>query len=146
MAIMKMDESIVVNCSVEDAFNLVADVKNHIEIFGQNREIIDHHGGPVKEGDTWTAVSSFMGREIKSTYTMAEITPPHRLVYKSSSSSADGKMTWTFEAAEGGTRISNYAEGEPKGFFGSVAAPLLKGNVEKMMREDMDRIKAMLEA
>lgn len=128
------------------AYTLLADVNRHLEIFPQNREILGYHGGPVQEGDTWVTTSNFMGREVATNYTMKEVKPPSRLVFGQSSSSAEGQITWEFRAIKGGTRITTTGEGDPKGFFATVASQLLKSTAQNQMRDNLIRAKGVLEA
>lgn len=146
MAKITLTESIDVGCPVEDAFALLADINRHLDIFSQNKEIRDFHGGPVQEGDSWVIVSSFMGREVVTTYTMKEVIPNSKLVFGQSSSSAEGQIAWEFEAIDGGTRITTTGEGDPKGFFATVASQLLRSTAENQLRGDMATVKGILEA
>ena len=124
----------------------MADVNRHKEIFTITDETRDYHGGLVKQGDTWISRATFMGREIVTDYTMEEIPPPARLVCGQQSSASDGKSIFEFKSVDGGTEITNIGEGTHKGFFAMVAGPLLRRNVSKQMRKNLERIKGMLES
>ncbi len=145
MTTLSVSESITVDRPVEEAFAFMADVNNHLRVFTSNKEVLNYHGGPVKQGDRWTVISTFMGREIETEFTMAEYTSPNRLVYESTSSAATGRMVWRFEPVEGGTRITHAAEGEAKGFFAAVASPILKSNLKKMMENSLTQLRTLLD-
>lgn len=146
MAVMQFSNSFFVNAPIEKAFALMADVNQHPQIFTINQGIRNYHGGPVQQGDTWESVGKFMGQETITHYTMAEYEAPTHLHYKTTSSSGDGSITWNFTAVEGGTQVEQLAEGEPKGFFASLAAPLLKGNLQKQLLEDGENFKRLVES
>lgn len=145
MATMQFSNSFVANAPIERAFALMADVNEHPRIFSINHGIRNYHGGPVQVGDTWESVGKFMGQETVTQYTMAEYEAPTHLLYKTASSSGDGSITWNFKEVEGGTQVEQIAEGQPKGFFASLAAPLLKGNLQKQLVEDGDNFKRLVE-
>lgn len=146
MAAIEMFETAHINCPPEKAFAIMANLDNHPDIFENNHEIRGHNGGLTKQGDTWEVVTSFMGREITTTFTMAEVDEPRRLVYSTESSAATGEITWQFEAVNGGTQVNFSSKGVPKGFFATVAGPLLKNNVTKMMKKEIQRFKEIAEA
>lgn len=58
----------------------------------------------------------------------------------------DRSITWNFTAVEGGTQVEQFAEGEPKGFFASLAAPLLQGNLQKQLLQDGENFKRLVES
>lgn len=146
MTKMYFTVSTVVNRSVQDAFDLLVNVNRHTELFTNTLEVRGYHGGQLSRGDRWVSVGSFMRRDIETHYRVLELTPPEKLTLESISSSAKGTATWTFEAVEGGTKITVETEGEPKGFFASVASSLLRNSFEKLLRDNMENIKAILES
>ena len=77
---------------------------------------------------------------------MAVVEAPRRLVYSTESNAASGEITWQFEAVNGGTQVNFSSKGVPKGFFATVAGPLLKNNVAKMMKGELQRFKELAEA
>lgn len=145
MATLRFSNSFLVNAPIEKAFALMADVNKHPQIFTINKGIRNYHGGPVQEGDTWDSVGKFMGQETVTHYTMAEYEEPTHLYFTTESASGDGSITWNFTAVENGTQVEQIAEGEPKGFFATLAAPLLKGNLQKQLLEDGENFKRLVE-
>ena len=54
------------------------------------------------------------------------------------------EVTILFEPADGGTRLKTRTTGEPTGFF-KMAEGMVKGQLEKSIQEDMNRLKGILE-
>ena len=139
-------ESIDIACTPEAAFAFIADPKKQVAINPSAQEIRDFNGEQPKVGEQWTVVLNFMGREIISTYTLLESIAPSRLIFTHESSSADIRIIWTFESARVGTRVTYYSNGQPKGFFTSLALNLVKGNFDNNVHESLRAMKARLES
>ncbi|MCB9458571.1 MAG: SRPBCC family protein [Anaerolineaceae bacterium] len=138
-------EYIDIACTREAAFDFIADPKKQADMNPSAREIRDFQGGQPKVGDHWTVIFDFMGREIISTYTLIESSPPLRLIYTHTSNSADIRIVWTFESALIGTRVTYYSNGQPKGFFSTLALNLVKGNFDSNVRNSLITLKNHLE-
>ena len=82
-------ESVEINASIEDVYDFLTVISNHIEISTVGREFRDHHGGQVQVGDQWVLVTDFMGREIVSDYECLALDAPTKLVFETTSDSAD---------------------------------------------------------
>lgn len=139
-------ESIDIACTPETAFAFTADPKTQVDINPSVREVRDLENGQPRVGDQWTVVLDFMGREIISTYTLVESHAHSRLVYTHTSNSADIRIVWMFEPAIVGTRVRYYSNGQPKGFFTTLALNLVKGNFDKGVHESLRTMKARLES
>ena len=137
--------STTINCSIEDAFNLMTNVDRHQEFYGAIKEIKDYDGGPFSLGDSWVSITRFMGQDFDTTWTVVEYDAPHKYVLESTSAAGDGTWPWTFEAGEGGVKVSCNSTGETKGFLAALAAPLVRGQLQKQLTEDLERFKAILE-
>ena len=139
-------ESVDVNCAPEEAFAFVSSPENSVKTSPTIKEIREFHGGQAQVGDQWLVVNDFMGREIISNVKLLESDPPTKLVYDNNSDSADIHVQWTFEAIDGGTRVTFHSEGEPKGFFASLALNIVKGKFDESVRTSLQNIKSALEA
>lgn len=137
--------STTINCSAEDAFNLMADVGRHKEIYGAVKEIKDYAGGPFALGDSWVSVTRFMGQDFNTTWTVAEYDAPRKFTLESTSSAGDATWPWTFVDVEGGVKVSCNSSGETKGFLAALAAPMVRSGLQKQLTEDLERIKDILE-
>src|SRR5918992_3241308 len=100
---------------------------------------------PVAVGTELDFVAQFMGRRLAYTYRVLEHVPGERFVM----STAEGPfpMTTTYawaDAPGGGTRMTLRNHGEPSG-FGKVAAPAMAAAMRRANRNDLARLKAVLE-
>jgi uncharacterized membrane protein len=101
---------------------------------------------PLAVGSRIAFVARFLGRRLAYTYRIEELEPGERLVMRT----ADGPFpmetsyTWA-DAPDGGTRMTLRNRGEPSG-FSRVAAPFLSGAMRRANRQDLRRLRVLLES
>jgi carbon monoxide dehydrogenase subunit G len=139
MGKVEVSHEMIVSAPVEEVFAYLTNADNFSEIGGGTEEIRGH-SGPVSEGDTWQSVGKFMGREIKSDSRAVELKAPNVFRYESTSNAAETETRWEVRAVDDGTLIKHNGGGEVKGFFATLASSLLKSNVNKMYKSDMERL------
>lgn len=101
---------------------------------------------PLGVGTQVAFVATFLGRRLAYTYEVTELVPGERLVM----STADGpfamETTYTWqETSHGSTRMTLRNRGEPTG-FSKVAAPIMAKAMRHANRNDLTRLKELLEA
>jgi hypothetical protein len=100
---------------------------------------------PLVVGSRVAFVARFLGRTLSYTYEIRELVSDERLVMSTSEGPFPMETTYTWEdAAEGRTRMTLRNRGEPSGFK-SVAAPLMAGAMRRANRNDLRRLKEILE-
>ena len=139
-------ESVDIACDIEAVFDLIANSAKLAPLADNFKEIRNHPGGLAQVGDEWVVVSRFMGRDIEAQYTCLESDPPTNFVVRNESPSAEIHITWTLEPIDGGTRVTFHSDGEPKGFFATIALAVVKGNYDKVVRDLLQNLKSTLEA
>jgi uncharacterized protein YndB with AHSA1/START domain len=101
---------------------------------------------PLRVGSIVGFVAHFLGRRMAYDYEMIELIPGERLVMRTAEGPFPMETTYTFtDAAEGGTAVTLGNRGEPSG-FGKVTAPLMAAMMARANRNDLDRLKELLEA
>jgi uncharacterized protein YndB with AHSA1/START domain len=101
---------------------------------------------PAELGSRIAFVARFLGRDLTYTYEVRELVPGERLVMATAQGPFPMETTYTWEdTGSGGTRMTLRNRGEPAG-FSAVAAPLLAAAMRRANREDLARLKALLEA
>jgi hypothetical protein len=101
---------------------------------------------PLAVGSEVAFVARFLGRQLAYTYRVEELEPGQRLVMRT----ADGPFpmetsyAWS-DASAGRTRMTLRNRGEPSG-FSRLAAPVLSRAMRRANRQDLLRLKALLEA
>jgi uncharacterized protein YndB with AHSA1/START domain len=101
---------------------------------------------PLAVGTRLAFVASFLGRRLEYTYEVRELVPGERFVMSTSEGPFAMETTYTFEDADGGaTRMTLRNRGEPSG-FAKVAAPVMARAMRRANRQDLRRLKELLEA
>jgi len=100
---------------------------------------------PLAVGSRLAFEARFLGRRLSYTYEIRELAPGERLVMSTAQGPFPMETTyaWT-DARTGGTRMTLRNRGEPAG-FAKVAAPVMAAAMRRAMRNDLRRLKAILE-
>jgi uncharacterized membrane protein len=100
---------------------------------------------PLAVGSRVAFVASFLGRRLAYIYEVRELVPGERLVMSTADGPFPMETTYTWEdAGDGGTRMTLRNRGEPTG-FSRLVAPMLSGAVRRANRNDLARLKRLLE-
>ena len=100
---------------------------------------------PLRSGSRIAFEARFVGRRLRYTYEIAEYQPGRRLVMRTSEGPFPMETTYTWEAAEAGTRMTLRNRGEPSG-FSKLLAPMLSFAMRRANQKDLSALKALLEA
>jgi uncharacterized protein YndB with AHSA1/START domain len=101
-------------------------------------------GRPLGVGSRVAFVAHFLGRRIAYTYEVIEFEPGRRLVMRTAEGPFPMETTYTWTPIHGGTRMTLRNRGTPSG-FAVWMAPLMGFAVRRANREDLARLKALLE-
>ena len=143
---MRVEESVQINRPVEEVFSYVSTVESQPEWSTSVIEVRKDTPGPPKEGDTFTAVTKFLGRRSETPFRITSIEPNRQFSYHATGGPLpDQRWTHTCEEVSGGTRLTAVVEGEPGGFF-RLAEPLIQRAVNRQFRADQETLKDMLES
>ena len=100
---------------------------------------------PVTVGSRIAFVAKFLGRRLAYTYEVKEMVPGTRFVMATSEGPFPMETTYTWEpAGSGATRMTLQNRGEPSG-FSSLVAPLMAMAMRRANRNDLARLKLILE-
>jgi len=101
---------------------------------------------PVAVGSRVGFVARFLGRRLAYTYEVKVIVPGERFVMSTAEGPFPMETTYIWEdTANGGTKMTLRNQGEPSG-FSRIAAPMMASAVRRANRNDLMRLKAILEA
>jgi uncharacterized protein YndB with AHSA1/START domain len=117
---MSLSHSIVVDAPVDKVFQAFTDPEIRPKWFTSRNETRGYEP-PLAVGSEWETVSTFMGREMITKYTMKNYEPPHRDVRS----------------------LQGPALGEVQ--HASIASPLIKNQAKKDMEKDLNSFKAFVE-
>jgi uncharacterized protein YndB with AHSA1/START domain len=99
---------------------------------------------PLTVGTRLAFVASFLGRRLEYTYEVRELVPAERFVMSTADGPFPMETTYTFEDANGATRMTLRNRGEPAG-FAKVAAPVMARAMRRANNQDLQRLRAILE-
>jgi uncharacterized membrane protein len=101
---------------------------------------------PVAVGSKLDFVADFLGRRLAYTYEIVECVPNERLVMSTLAGPFPMETTYAWQALDAGrTRMTLRNRGEPSG-FSRLLAPVLGLTVRRANRQDLRRLKRILEA
>jgi uncharacterized membrane protein len=101
---------------------------------------------PVAVGSKLDFVAYFLGRRLAYTYEIVEFVPNERLVMSTLAGPFPMETTYTWQPLDPGrTRMTLRNRGEPAG-FSRLVAPVLGLAVRQANRQDLRRLKRILEA
>ena len=129
----------------EDVFRYASDPANAPEWYENIASAEWRSAPPLELGSQFAFVASFLGRRLEYTYEVRELVPGERLVM----GTADGPFpmetayAWA-DAPAGGTQMTLRNRGEPAG-YSKIAAPLIATAMRRANRNDLARLKRILE-
>ena len=140
---IQVEKAVLINRPVAEVFNFVSNGDNTTKWQGGVEAVIPE-GPPNVVGSRYTEVRKFMGQEMKSTMEITAFEQNARWAARVIKGPVPYEVIATFEDSGGGTKMTTRVEGEPKGFF-KIAEGMLKGQLEKSLEEDGQRLKGILE-
>jgi uncharacterized protein YndB with AHSA1/START domain len=145
---MHFEYTIVINQPVEKVFSYMSDPANLPEWQGPPTEIRDLQQttpGQLREGDRFTTVLQFLGRQYETPTEVSAYEPNRRLTYRGTGGPVPTQMPFIFGEVPEGTRFTHTQEVEPGGFFG-LAESLFEIEAKRQLRNDLQTLKDLLEA
>jgi uncharacterized membrane protein len=101
---------------------------------------------PLAVGSRIAFVARFLGRRLSYTYRIEELEPGERLVMRTADGPFEMETSYVWTDSPGGrTRMILRNRGEPSGFF-RAAAPFLSAAMRRANRQDLRRLKELLES
>ncbi len=101
---------------------------------------------PLAVGSRVAFLAEFLGKRLAYTYEIVSLVPEERLVMRTAEGPFPMQTTYTWEStSERSTRMTLRNEGEPAG-FSKLVAPLMAVAMRKANRNDLQRLKGLLEA
>ncbi|SRR5258706_8420926 len=130
---------------VGDVAGYAADPSNAPEWYVNIESVDWKTPPPVQVGSHVEFVARFLGRRLRYTYEIAELTPGARLVMRTAQGPFPMETTyeWT-TTGDGATRMTLRNRGEPSG-FSKVAAPMMAKAMRRANANDLRRLKSILE-
>jgi uncharacterized protein YndB with AHSA1/START domain len=129
----------------EDVAAYAADPDNAPAWYVNIKEVEWQTPRPAAVGSRIAFVARFLGRRLSYTYEIRTLDPGERLVMRTSEGPFPMETTYTWsDTASGGTRMTLRNCGAPRG-FPRLAAPLIAAAVRRANRNDLRRLRRLLE-
>ena len=141
----RVEHSVVIDRPVEDVWSFMADPENDSQWVSGVVESAKTSEGPMGLGATLKIVRNFLGRRIEADLELTEWEPNKRSAIRSTSGPISVAGTRTFEAVEGGTRVTDEVEADLRGFF-RLAEPLVERTAQRQIESDYESLKGILES
>lgn len=140
---INVKSSVVINKPAAEIYSFASNGDNSSKWQG-GVESVSNDGPPNTVGSKYTEVRKFMGQEMKTTLEIIEVIPIVKWSARVVKGPVPYTVTITYEAAEGGTKMTTMVEGEPTGFF-KIAEGMVASQLEKSLGENGEQLKKILE-
>jgi len=133
---MTVEESVTIERPPDAVYDLVADLERGPE-WQSSLESVDVERGV----EVWT----FAGHRREARFEVTEQVRPQRFGIESHTGSVRAHAVFTFTPVAEGTRIDSRLDLEVGGAGGRLAAAVLRGRVAREARQNLERLKELLE-
>jgi uncharacterized membrane protein len=99
---------------------------------------------PLRLGTRLLFRAEFLGKRLEYTYEVTEFEPGRKLVMRTAEGPFPMETTYTWQPADGGTRMTLRNRGSPAG-FSKLVAPFMARAMRKANTKDLARLKQILE-
>ena len=136
---------VVINRPVSKVFSAMDDFEKAPNWNPGITEVRRTGEGPIEVGTTVVYVGKFLGRSFESCSEYFEYVPNERSATRTVSGPFHLEIENTFEAVDGGTRLTSIFRGESRGFF-KLAEPVVVRLTKRQFETAMENLKELLEA
>ncbi len=143
---MRVTESIRIERPAEDVWAVVSDLDTHREWRPAIVELTQLDEGPLAVGSRLREVLRWRGRTLELDDVVTALEPPRRLGITGGWSAAEFDLELLLEPNGDGTLVTMDWPLRPKSLLMRVAAPFLGGTMRKATREELELLKAYVEA
>jgi uncharacterized membrane protein len=146
--IRRFEASVEIERAVEQVFDYVTDLHNLPEWAGSVIEVRDVQRATsdrLCEGDRFTAVAKFLGRQFEMPCEVTEYLANRQFSFRSTGGPVPQTFTYLFEPTLEGTHLTQSVEAEPGTFF-RLAGPLFEAAGRRQINNDLQTLKDLLEA
>jgi len=141
---IKVEHSTVINRPLNEVFEFVVDPNKEPEWQEGVLEAGYSPGSAPGVGAEIFEKRKFMGREMVSKFQVTQYEANKLFVGKVTEGPVKFEVIQSFEAVDGGTKVSITVQGEPGGFF-KLAEGMVKKQLQSQLVSDFEHAKKMLE-
>ena len=141
----KFEKRIFINRPVEAVWKFVSNIENMPNWDRGVLEARQTSEGPMGVGSTVQVVRQFLGRRRIAHFRVVDVVPNRTVAIQAGGAGITGKVRYTFEPVEGGTRMTSSAEVVLGGWL-KLIAPIIRPMLERDGRDDLANVKRVVEA
>jgi uncharacterized membrane protein len=142
---IKIEQQVAIDRPVTDVFDYVQDYANHQSFSTAFKETRQLSEGSFGVGTRVLKISHFLGKEVAVEQQVISFEPNHLICLKTISGPIAVNEQLVFEEKENKTLLTVSIVSEPPRIF-ALALPFLKAKVQNQLKEDLLRLKRMLES
>ncbi len=142
---MLVEGDILIERSIEDVFDFVADERNEPRYNPQMTRADKVTAGPIGAGTKFHSVMTGIGRGADMTIEFKEFDRPRRIAETTQMPNMNINGVLVFEPMPGATRMRWSWDLEPQGFY-KFLGPLIRWMGERQERRIWSQLKTLLEA
>lgn len=139
----RTDAQVVIKRPLDEVFVYISDPSRWAEWFSGLVEARASET-PIRKGTELTSVAKLLGKRIETRLEITEYEPNKKVASRMTSPFPIDYL-YTFEKADGGTRVRIVGERQPRGLF-KLADPIFSRMYQSRAQRDLQRAKGMLEA
>jgi carbon monoxide dehydrogenase subunit G len=142
---IKLERSVLIERPVEDVYSFISNFENESKWCEEVVRTQKTSEGPIGVGSTFTDHVEFMGRTIKSSYEILACEPNKSITIETSAGLVPFVATYSFDDADGVTKLAILAEAEPGGVF-KHSTPIIRRRLDKQWEQNFANLKQLLES
>jgi uncharacterized protein YndB with AHSA1/START domain len=141
---IQLEMSTLIYRPVKQVFDFVSTPENDLQWQYGTVATARLYKGVNKIGTFFRSIGHLMGHRIQSTFEVIEYEPNSEYGFKSLSGPLHSQTSYTFKAADGGTRITISTRAHVVDFF-QIDERLLGSKIKKQLKENLTLLKDLLE-
>jgi uncharacterized protein YndB with AHSA1/START domain len=139
-----LDISTIIYRPIRQVFDFVSTPENDFQWQYGTLATASLSGDVSKKGTAFRSVGHLMGHRIQGTFQVIDYEPNRKYGFKSLSGPLHSQTSYTFEIANGGTRITMSVRARMVDFF-QMDEHLLGMKIKKQLKENLSLLKGILE-
>lgn len=140
---IQIEHTIMINAPLETVYAFATDPENYTK-WQSGVDELEYENEPVVGGQ-YVEVRKFMGIEMSTTLELTQLEENKVWAAKTLDGPVPYSVVVTYEAVDGGTKMTTAVEAEPGGFF-KLAEGAVKKQLENGLEEDSQTLKEMIES
>jgi carbon monoxide dehydrogenase subunit G len=134
-----VERTVTTSRPLEDVFAFISNLENFPRFQDGLQDMRVTSGGGTAVGTKATGVRHILGRRVEQSFEVTEYVPNQRFAIKGKGGPLSTENRYTFESADGGTRVKIFFE-----VRGGL--PMMHGGVIKAAEASYDRLQQLLQA